>query len=713
MAANSPLNLGSRTASTEAPQETTSSEYATSGENVRPTQQATGSNVTGEISPAAGEASNLQVSASSESLASNSQQAQYPTQSASQPNVVGVQSNRPAAFTGSGQNQAQPGGARFSEADDESEILIQPEDDGLFASVFSSTGLLVALALGIFAFLVSRKVRPHDPLEGGDKVLARDRKDAKERFENKLDPNTSPPQHQSPLLKADGSGPANGPTKTRTRGTLLTVTTPDSHYGAYRIDQEVGKLVLGQPHRMDVLSSRAPSDRRAIETSLVKIIRSSSDENEQRRAREALEGYGFVARECTALLVASDPFERTSAARSLGETKSPSALPFLLEALYDHESIVRNQAVVSIGELRLPKAIGALLDVARQHPDVPASLLSRALSACSVEGLDSVGGIPQPCLVAADSDSFFDEINHLRTPSSVEDLPECADDEVLSEILSQIQSPDPAVRAEATKALAQYQVRSAVIALSSRARRDPEAAVRAQAISSLAAINHESVFPAVLIGMADESREVRAAAARSLSRLSFDRADAYVRLIETADDEMLREVASACIQAGIAAQGIDRLVSDRRQADKARRQEDGDRRRAQGDRLQAYEAFAIVSLLAKAKLTHSIVEAISNHPNVDVRLAAVQLLARMTEPEFQEQLRTLSLQDGIGEDIRTALLEGIYKIDQAQLKDEEPLTVSEVEEAPGFNADGALKRKNDLETKLCGALETQADEIEI
>ena len=28
--------------------------------------------------------------------------------------------------------------------------------------------------------------------------------------------------------------------------------------GAYRVDQEVGKLVLGQAHRMDVLASRAP-----------------------------------------------------------------------------------------------------------------------------------------------------------------------------------------------------------------------------------------------------------------------------------------------------------------------------------------------------------------------------------------------------------------------------------------------------------------------
>jgi len=48
----------------------------------------------------------------------------------------------------------------------------------------------------------------------------------------------------------------------------------------------------------------------------------------QLRAREALEEYGFVARQCAALLLAADAFERTSAARSLGDIKSPAALPF-------------------------------------------------------------------------------------------------------------------------------------------------------------------------------------------------------------------------------------------------------------------------------------------------------------------------------------------------------------------------------------------------
>ena len=315
---------------------------------------------------------------------------------------------------------------------------------------------------------------------------------------------------------------------------------------------------------------------------------------------QRLEEYGFVARQSALLLLAPDPYDRTSAAKMLGDFKSPASLPFLLEALYDHESIVRNQAVLSIGELKLPSAIGALLDISRRHPDVPGSLLTRALTACSVEGLDFFDSpMPEPGMLSG-HETLAHEFTQLEPASAVEDLPDIADDERLTAALSKLESADIAERSEAIKIAAQFAVRSSVSALGKVARLDQQASIRALAISSLASINHESVFPAVLIGMADESREVRAAAARSLSRLSFDRADAYVRVMETHDSEALRDVAQACIKAGIVSQGIDRLASS--------------------DRRQVYEAFSIVSLLAKANMIEPILDAIANHPNMDLRL---------------------------------------------------------------------------------------------
>ena len=565
-------------------------------------------------------------------------------------------------------SQLIPQGGNSAPEASASDIQIQPEDDGLLASIFSGTSVLVVTALGLLGLLVTRKLRSGQPAvvhtrptwSSEQNEVHHDRFGGinQSRDSRSADGNTS-------LARSGDSAFANG--SSRQSMARLPGVGPASLYGAYRIDQEVGKLVLGQPHRIDVLASRASDDRRAIETSLVRSVNSIElDEKARSRAREALEEYGFVARQCAMLLLSPDAFERTTAARCLGEIKSPAALPFLLEGLYDSESIVRNQAVVSIGELKLPSAIGALLDIARTHPNVPSALLSRTLSACSVEGLDFFDAvISEPSMLGSGQvGSVINEITHLEPPTSVEDLPSGSDDESLMQALASLDSIDVVKRYEALKILTQFRVQSAVEAISRVARHDSEPNIRSMAISSLGSINHESVFPAVLIGMADDSREVRAAAARSLNRLSFDRADAYVRVIETGDDETIRNVAKACIQAGIVSQNLDRLSNS--------------------DHRQAYETFSLICLLDKAKMNEPILNAIADHPHIDVRLKAVHLLACTGQPETFDQLRELAVKDGMREDVKTALLEAIYKLDQARPKHAETPSPVLTAEPPQF-----------------------------
>src|SRR5207244_5101956 len=191
----------------------------------------------------------------------------------------------------------------------------------------------------------------------------------------------------------------------------------------YRIDQEVGKLVLGKPHRMDVMASRVPDDRRAIEASLVKALESPDNGEEGRmRALQALEEYGFVARQSAALLLGRDAWERSSAARTLGQMGSPASLPFLIEALHDADPVVRGQAVSSLGALKMPAAIGALLDIAQRHADIPASLLSETLSACSVESLGYLdSSSTEPALLGDVSGGA--ELSELEPFVTFEDLP--------------------------------------------------------------------------------------------------------------------------------------------------------------------------------------------------------------------------------------------------------------------------------------------------
>jgi HEAT repeat protein len=569
----------------------------------------------------------------------------------------------------------------------ESRVTIQPENEGFVASVFSGTSVFIVMSLGLFGLLVSRKLRSRQALVD----VAEDPKlEDAGTVEDKTSQGTSMQLRNA--RAGDGGGSlvksgANG--SSRQLSVRIPVAEPTSLYGAYRIDQEIGKLVLGQPHRMDVLASRAIDDRRAIETSLVKGVNAAElDETARRRAREALEEYGFVARQCAALLLAPDAFERTSAARLLGEIKSAAALPFLLESLYDSESIVRNQAVVSIGELKLPSAIGALLDIARTHPDVPSALLSRTLSACSVEGLDFFDAvIPEPTqLGMGHNTSIVDQITHLEPASSVEELPENSDDEQLARALLLSASADVHERAEALKTLGQFRVNSSVEAIAHLARHDSEPNLRSMAISSLGSIDHESVFPAILIGMADESREVRAAAARALNRLSFDRADAYVRVIETSDEDTVCNVAKACIQAGIVSQNIDRLGSS--------------------DYRQSYETFSLICLLAKANMNEPILDVIAEHPNMDVRLKAVHLLASTGQPEVFEQLRQLAVRDGVREEVKTALLEAMYKLDQeAKRREKETVEASEADSEPHFDIPEAVTVDSSVEQEFEFAFE--------
>jgi len=530
---------------------------------------------------------------------------------------------------------------------------------GIFSYIFSITGVLCIVLIGLISLVVLRRRQETQGFVAMEEEKGKQEEEAVEFVESE---EPAPTQELSrkerrkrarresdqALVKTTGTGRQEADSNVE-EGIEKRAAAPmqPALFGAYRVDQEVGKLVLGQSHRLDVLSSRAPDDRRALETFLLKAMNSpESGEDGRRRARQALEEYGFVARQCASLLLAHNAYDRASAARALGEIGSQSSLPFLLEALYDAETIVRTEAVATLGTLKMPSAIGALLDMARRHPEMPASLLSNALSACSVECFDFFDAptLDRPLLDAGEMDSYPGEVTHLGTSAAIEALPEWFENEELSEALARLQDADVEARAAAARHLAQFPVKSAVEALTALASNDPESTVRSAAVTSLGDIEHDSVFAPVLMAFADEAREVRAAAARSLSRMNFDRADGYVRLIETADIETLRNVASACIKAGMVGQAIDRMISE--------------------DRRLAYESFSLLSLLAKANQTEPLMEAINSHPEVSVRLALVRLLGNAGQPEIATQLRHLAVREGLPEKVSSALMEVVYKIDQ-------------------------------------------------
>jgi hypothetical protein len=85
-------------------------------------------------------------------------------------------------------------------------------------------------------------------------------------------------------------------------------------------------------------------------------------------------------------------------------------------------------------------------------------------------------------------------------------------------------------------------------------------------------------------------------------------------------------------------------------------------------------------LLTKAKANEPILEAIADHPRMDVRLKVVHMLGCTGHPDTFAQLRELAVKDGIGEVVKTALLEAMYKLDQNKLN--EPEVVDDLETQP-------------------------------
>lgn len=180
---------------------------------------------------------------------------------------------------------------------------------------------------------------------------------------------------------------------------------------------------------------------------------------------------------------------------------------------------------------------------------------------------------------------------------------------------------DEIVRELALKILARFQTNNSVEALAQIALYDLSANLRSKAVVTLSEFDHESVFETILLACADPTREVRAAAARGLFRLSFDRAHAWKRIIETNDEFHMRHASRAAVEAGIVTKSLDRLIHE--------------------DVKVAYEAFALVSLLIKAGETGEIFDAMVNHKDERVKLALLHVMKVQKDERTLEGLNKL------------------------------------------------------------------------
>jgi len=231
---------------------------------------------------------------------------------------------------------------------------------------------------------------------------------------------------------------------------------------------------------------------------------------------------------------------------------------------------------------------------------------------------------------------------HQLSPARKYEQLENATDEALLDAIDQANEEyeeDPEVRELALKVLAMFRNRNSIEALSQIALYDLSANIRSKAVAALTEFDHESVFEAILLACADPTREVRAAAARGLFRLNFDRADAWKRIMETRDGFRIRHAARAAIEAGIVTKAFDRLIHD--------------------DLKIANEAVILVSLMIEAGETKEIFHAIRNHKDERVRFALVHVLKMMHDERTQEDFFELSRDENLPADVAVRVKEAL------------------------------------------------------
>ncbi len=229
----------------------------------------------------------------------------------------------------------------------------------------------------------------------------------------------------------------------------------------------------------------------------------------------------------------------------------------------------------------------------------------------------------------------------LTDPRDFDPLPLSSDPALLSAIeqTNEEFEEDESVRELALKILTRFKTRNSVDALAQIALYDLSSNLRSKAVTTLTEFDHESVFETILLACADPTREVRAAAARGLFRLSFDRADAWKRIIATGDAFRMSHAARAATESGIVVKSFDRLLHD--------------------DMKIAYEAFALVGLLIESGETAEIFTAIRNSKDVRIKLALLHVLSVVKNDKALRELNKLRIDVNIPEEIAAKVKETV------------------------------------------------------
>jgi len=163
---------------------------------------------------------------------------------------------------------------------------------------------------------------------------------------------------------------------------------------------------------------------------------------------------------------------------------------------------------------------------------------------------------------------------------------------------------------------------------------------RAAALADLADFKGDDSFRLITKSFDDPSVEVRNAAARALYHLQPDLSASFTRALREASPERRRKIGAAIAGSGLAANAINSLTGEGRD--------------------RTYDAFSMLFLMAKAGEVQPLMQAIAKHPDHEVRLTAVKLLALSNQPQILPAFRNLAARENLPADVHTAVMEAIF-----------------------------------------------------
>lgn len=293
---------------------------------------------------------------------------------------------------------------------------------------------------------------------------------------------------------------------------------------------------------------------------------------------------------------------RSDAARCLGRVGDPRAVPELQKLLQDPGEEVREAALYALGRIGTREALESMLDALNEG--------DRWSQEKVAEAVEEAGDESRRVLVGLLRDG-----NPVRRAFAAEVMGGIGGAEEAVYLEEALADEEVDVRARAADSLGRMRHRLARPALL-QALEDPAWQVRSQAVKALGIIGEEKDVPRLVDKLRDTEWWVRNNAAAALREMGESGEGPLVEMLWDAD-RFARETAAQALEESSV---VERLIKDMREGD----EEPGGGR--------------VIHRMAEIGSVGTIVQVLSDLPDVEVKARLVELLADIDHPELEKVL---------------------------------------------------------------------------